>query len=378
MNLLTQFRQRIASLVHVDDPSDIQIGVNGISFGPKTLPLINVFFSENSIYEIQNCPLSHYLSQYELKPGNSLILQHKSDEAICYNVIRLRVENQTIQQGFYEILNNSGERSGIIFTGIFSGSINQPEFINFPESLFAVCLLDAVQSLNDVDWSEIFESIGAFAIFSGEHIPYGTLADCGIFSANTTTFTFSWINEIPQLVTNRKESVPQEAETAYIAALSTSKTPDVAFTQLYRVLEILFAVGLKAKIENSLVTEVLKVMKEFQRISELDMLSTLLERSAISFSSFTLSDFVELFGTHKPEGNYQKITSWLNSESSNPLANPPNDLIATLIYYIRCSLVHSKLGEKEPFLLGPFSDKQTDALCHLVDDARNIVKSLVY
>lgn len=378
MSLLSHFRQRIASLTQIDDPSHIQIGIDGILIGSKTLPLINVFFSENNIHDAASCPLSDYLGQYELKPGHNLILQHKSDEASCYNIIRLRVENQNIQQGFYEILNNSGERNGIVFTGSFSGSIDQPEFISFQESLFAVCLLDAINQLNEVGWSEIFESLGAFAIFSGEHIPYGLLADCGIFSADTTAFTFAWINEIPQAFRSRRENVPQEAETAYIAALSTSNSPDVAFTRLYRVLEILFAVGLKAKIENSPVTEVLKVMKEFQRLSELDMLSTLLERSSIPFSSFTLTDFIELFGTHKPEGNYQKITNWLNSESSNPLANPPNDLVATLIYYIRCSLVHSKLGEREPFLLGPFSDKQIDALCHLVDDVRNIIKSLVY
>lgn len=378
MSLLSHFRQRIASLTQVDDPSHIQIGIDGILIGSKTLPLTNVFFSENNIHDAPNCPLSDYLSQYELKSGHNLILQHKSEEAICYNVIRLRVENQNIQQGLYEILNNSGERNGIIFTGSFSGSIDQPEFISFQESLFAVCLLDAVHSLNEVGWSEIFESLGAFAIFSDEHIPFGSLADCGIFSADNTTFTFAWINEIPQAFISIKENVPQEAETAYIAALSTSNSPDVAFTRLYRVLEILFAVGLKAKIENSPVTEVLKVIREFQRLSELDMLSTLLERSSIPFTSFTLADFIELFGTHKPEGNYQKITNWLNSESSNPLANPPNDLVATLIYYIRCSLVHSKLGEKEPFLLGPFSDKQIDALCHLVDDVRNLIKSLIY
>lgn len=378
MSLLDQFRQRIESLTQIDDTSHIQIECDGILIGSKTLPLINVFFSENNINDTSNCPLSDYLSQYELKPGHNLTLQRKSDEARCYKVIRLRVENQNIQQGLYEILNNSGDRNGIVFTGSFSGSIDQPEFTNFQESLFAVCLLDAVYPLNEVGWAEIFQSLGAFAIFAGEHIPYGLLADCGIFSADTTTFNFFWINDIPQAFRSRRENVPQEAETAYIAALSTSNSPDVAFTRLYRVLEILFAVGLKAKIENSPVTEVLKVMKEFQRLSELDMLSTLLERSSIPFSSFTLTDFIELFGSHKPEGNYQKITNWLNAESSNPLANPPNNLVATLIYYIRCSLVHSKLGEREPFLLGPFSDKQIDALCHLVDDVRNIIKSLVY
>lgn len=378
MSLLGYFRRRIESLTQVDDPSDIQIVSNEILIGSKALPLMGVFFSENNIHDNQICPLSDYLGQYEVKPGHDFTLQCKSDEEIYYRIIRLRVENKNIQQGLYEIFKNNGDRNGIIFTGSFSGSIDQPEFANFQEALFAICLLDSVHPLNEVGWAEIFESLGPFAIFSGDHIPYGLLADCGIFSPDITTFTFSWTNEIPQGFRSRKENVPQEAETAYIAALSTSNSPDVAFTRLYRVLEILFAVGLKAKIENSPVTEVLRVMKEFQRLSELDMLSTLLERSSISFVSFTLTDFIELYGSHKPEGNYQKITNWLNTASSTSLANPPNDLVATIIYYIRCSLVHSKLGEKEPFLLGPFSGRQLDALCHLVDDVRNVIKSLVY
>ncbi|GKT10342.1 hypothetical protein [Desulforhabdus sp. TSK] len=245
--------------------------------------------------------------------------------------------------------------------------------------MLAVCLLDAIHLVNEVGWAEIFEAIGSFAIFTEEQVPYGLLADCGIFSPETRSFTFSWINEIPQGFRSRKGNIPQDAETAYIAALSSSRAPDIAFTRLYRVLEILFAVGLKTKIERSPVTEVLRVMKDFQRLSELDMLSTLLEGSSIRLPSFTLADFKELYGEHKPEGNYQKIAKWLNAaSSSSPFANPPDDLVATLIYYIRCSLVHSKLGEKEPFLLGPFSDNQIDALCHLVDDLRDIIKSLIY
>lgn len=378
MSLLTHFRQRIASLTQIDEASHIQIGIDGILIGSKTLPLENVFFSEDSIRDSQSCPLSDYLEQYEVKPGHEFTLQCKSDDALSYKVIRLRVENQNIQHGFYEILNNNSERNGIIFTGSLSGSIDQPNLTEFQEALFAICLLDAVRPLNEVGWSDIFESLGPFAIFTGEYISYGLLADCGIFSPDITTFSFSWTNEIPQVFRSRKDNIPQEAETAYIAALSNSGSPDVAFTRLYRVLEILFAVGLKTKVENSPVTEVLRVMKEFQRLSELDMLKTLLENSSTNFVSFTLIDFTELYGSHKPEGNYQKITNWLNTASSTPLANPPDDLVSMIIYYIRCSLVHSKLGEKEPFLLGPFSVKQIDALSHLVDDLRSIINSLVY
>lgn len=378
MNLLTRFRQQIASLSQIDNADSIEISANNISIGSVILPLTNVFFNENDINNRQSCPLSDYLSQYELKSGDNFVLQHKSDNASRYEIIRLQVKNQNIQHGFYEISSSSGERQGMIFTGSFSGSIVQPEFIGFQESLFALCLLDAVRPLDPIGWSEIFESLGAFGVFSVEHVPYSLLADCGIFSADTTTFTFAWVNEIPQTFTRRRENVPQEAETAYIDALTKSNSPDVAFTLLYRVLEILFAVGLKVKIENSLVTEVINVIKQFERNSEFQMLSTLLEGSSIPFSSFTRADFIELYGTHKPEGNYNGISTWLNSTSSNPRANPPNNLVPTLIYYIRCSLVHSKLGDKEPFLLGPFSDKQKDALCHLVDDLRNIIKSLVY
>jgi len=376
MNLLDKFIQQIA-LITARDPSDIQIKSNEILIGSDRLPLINVFFSENIIFDNPNYILD-YLTQHELKPGDNLTLQCKHDKTIYYTVIRLQIKNQNIQQGCYETLNNSGDRNGIIFTGSFFGSINQPEFTSFQEILFSICLLSSIHPLQEISWAGIFESLGSFAIFTGENIPYSSLADCGIFPASIEPFTFSWANEIPQDFRNRKDDVPQEAEKAYIAALSTSISPGVAFIQLYRAFEILFAVGLKEKIKNSAVTEVLKVMRDFKSLAELDMLSNLLNKPSISFYSFTPTDFITLFGSHKPEGTYQKITDFLYPKSSCFPAKFPNNLVATIIYYIRCSLIHSKLGEKEPFLLEPFSDKKINALCNLVEDMRNIIKSLVY
>ena len=91
MSLLGSFIQRIASLAQVDDPSHIQIETDGILIGSKTLPLINVFFSENNIQDQQGSPLSDYLDQFEVSPENDLMLQSKTDETIRYKVTRLRV-----------------------------------------------------------------------------------------------------------------------------------------------------------------------------------------------------------------------------------------------------------------------------------------------
>jgi len=40
-------------------------------------------------------------------------------------------------------------------------------------------------------------------------------------------------------------------------------------------------------------------------------------------------------------------------------------------------LVHSKIGDTERFLFGPFFGPRADALHHLVEDTRAIIKDLI-
>jgi hypothetical protein len=379
MALLNVFLQKICTLFGINDVTQVLNSGDHLSIGSKSLPLIDIFFRENGTRENTDSQLELYLNQFEIKPGSVKSIHHKNDSTNCFHIVKLHVLNENIQHGFFELTESDGTRIGFVFTGKFAGSIDQPDLTGFPEAIFAICVLDADSTLNEITgWEEVFEAIGPFAVCHKENVLQNSLAEYGIFTHSPNTFMFSWDNLIASTLRPIKHSIPHEAQMAYVAALKQSNSPDIALVNLYRTFEVLFAVGLKDKILQSAPNDVIKIFRDLKSLSELDMLSTLLEQSHVSFTHFTLTDFCSLFGTHKPEDKYRDISAWFTANSSQRNVYPPNDLRAKIIYYIRCSLVHSKLGEKEPFLIGPYTNQQTLALSNIIEDIRSIIKSLIY
>lgn len=368
MNLLNRFMQNIANICGVSFESIHQDG-NKIFVGSHELPFLGVFFEEGS----PETKLTDYFNTYEEDPKiTGKILTAKQGNSV-FNVRGLNADNKYIDAGIYEITEiNSGKT--VVFTGSFNNVCENLDLTCFPEILLAIAVLEKTRCADSVSWMNILECLGPFVIFQNDP-PLLSLAECGLSFRRQNTFSFTWSNSLPTVVQTRKPGIPSEAETAYLAALHDSVTADIAFLRLYRVLEILFAGTYKDEIAKADLCKVISLIQNFQSMSELDTLKKLVEKSTSSFTHFTNTDFNNLFAGHQPGGNYTKITNWL-SNTSNTI--PPDEIRALIIYYVRCSLVHSKLTGKEPFLIGPFSFNQEEALNHLVEDTRELIKGLLY
>ena len=373
MNLSERLIANIAQLFGIDDISQITIQGNSVSIAGNDLSCENVLFNER--LGGSQSSLSDYLAEYNVGP--ELSISHITDVTLGFNVQKLRLINGEIRHGFYTLESSEGSPKGVVFTGLCSGSLEEPNLTMFPEVIFALCILEPCGVLEEVKgWAPIFEALGPFAVLCKEELPICPLAECGIFGSESNPFSFHWDNELPRTIQTPNRETPPEAEAAYVAALANSNTPGIAFTQLYRVLEIYFAIGLRERIKNSDIREVLKEMKRFKDLSELTMLSTLLAPIPVPFSKFTATDFRKLYGTHTPtSSNYAPIKDWL---AKTPMTIPSGNLRALLIYYVRCSLVHSKLGETEPFLMEPYTIDQVESLSRIIEDMRTIIQHLLY
>jgi hypothetical protein len=376
MSLRQKFTQQIAAMYGVSNLSNVGIDSESITIGSHSLPLVDVFFKGVTIPS-QSIPLFDYLDRFLCDPDDNRIFREKLTSSEYCTVIPLRVENEMIQHGFHILSDTDGTSIGTLFTGKFASSHAQPDLTEFRDAILAVCAFDPISGASvGLDWHGLFESFGAFAICNSATVPYGLLAESGLFSRDTRRVDFSWSSWPPQTMRKRQDGIPDEAERAYIEALSCSGGPDIAFTRLYRVMEVLFAFGLKAKVNGAKVNEVLRIFREFKDLSELKMLTSLLDGKSCPFTSFTLDDFKALYKSHRPDQKYDKLGKWL--DNSKQTCFPNQEVIPSLIYYVRCSLVHSKLDEKEPFLLGPFTHEEHVALQHITEDLRDIVRSLIY
>jgi hypothetical protein len=369
MSLLNCFKQNIASICDVPINS-IQLDNDKIFVGSHELPFMGVFFNQGSSV-IQSIDYFGDFKKDSSTTGKILIKNRNNQDLY---VRELNVLNQDIDSGVYEIRGLDGSRI-VVFTGSISGTSANPDLTLFPEVLIAIAVLGKTRCADSVNWGNILESLGPFVISSTDPPPLLSLGECGLSLRRQQTFSFTWSNSLPEIAQTIKTGIPKEAETAYLAALHDSTTADVAFLRLYRVLEILFAGTYKDEIANADLSKIIALIQLLNSTSELDTLKKLVDKSTLNFTHFTKTDFDTLFPGHRPKGNYAKIANWLNDETSTI---PMSEIRALIIYFIRCALVHSKMNEKEPFLIGPFSCYQETALNNLVDDTREIIKSLLY
>lgn len=368
MNLLTRFIQNIADICGVPG-EQIQPDSDKIIVGSHELPLVGVFFNEST----SATQLTDYFDAYEEDAHIIGKILSKAPSHDILTVSGLNVLNKNIDPGVYEINRIDGKKI-VVFTGSISNTSENPDLTSFPEILLAIAVLSKIRCVESVSWADILEGLGPFVIFSTDS-PLFAFGECGLSFRRQNAFSFAWSNSLPSVAQVTKSGTPEEAETAYLAALHDSATADVAFLRLYRVLEILFAGTYKNQIANAPLSKVIALIQLFQSTSELDTLKRLLDTSTLNFTRFKNTDFDALFLKHRPQGNYTKITTWLNDAATTI---PPPEIRAFIIYYIRCALTHSKMTEKEPFLIGPFSLAQEEALKNLVEDTREIIKSLLF
>lgn len=369
MTLLELFIENIADICGVSGES-IQQDDDKILLGSHELPFTDVFFKKDT----STSQWIDYLNAYEKDPllDGKILLKKKNDDFL--NIHGLNVLNQNIDAGIYEINGIDGKRI-VVFTGSINDATSEnPDLTSFPEVLLAIAVLGKIRCAGSVSWANILEGLGPFVIFS-TGCPLLSLGECGLSLRQQNTFSFTWNNNLPPVAQTRKPNIPEEAEKAYIVALQDSTTADIAFLRLYRVLEILFAGTYKDEIVNADLSKVIALIQQCNSTSELNTLRKLVDNSNYKFMFFTKNNFNILFKNHQPQGNYAKITNWLNNTTTTI---PPHEIRALIIYYIRCALVHSKMNEKEPFLIGPFSYDQEDALKHLVEDTRGIIKDLLF
>lgn len=360
--------QNIANICGVSVESIQQDG-SKIIVGSHELPLANVFFNEIN----SSTQLTDYFNAHEEDSAFAGKIIPKYDSKNILNVSGLNVSNEDVDAGVYEISGIDGKKI-VVFTGSISGTSGNPDLTSFPEVLLAIAVLDKIRCADSVSWASVLEGLGPFVVYPGTP-PLISLGECGLYVRRQNTFSFTWNNSIPSADRARKLEIPEEAESAYLAALQDSATGDVAILRLYRVLEILFAGIYKNEIANADLAKVIALIQFFQSTSELDTLRRLVDKSTFNFTRFTKTDFDILFSGHRPQGNYIKIAKWLDDATITTL---PSHTRAHIIYYLRCALIHSKMTEKEPFLIGPFSQKQEEALKHLVEDMRDIIKDLLF
>jgi hypothetical protein len=95
------------------------------------------------------------------------------------------------------------------------------------------------------------------------------------------------------------------------------------------------------------------------------------------FTRFSLQDFDSIFSSgHVPQNSsaYTTLITWVSKRKAH---HPPDECRAQLLYYVRNALVHSKLGDRDPFLFGPYEGPRAEALVHLVSDMRDLIRDLI-
>lgn len=377
MSLTQIFQTAISAICSIDCSLTYDVDTS-ILLGNGTSLSLDVFFHDNNFtagHILQNFLDNHSKSF----TGTHSIIQDKSS-CKTYRVESITSKSVAVESGFYIINYRETERI-LIFNGYQQDETHDVDYSNFPEVIFALCMLNPkFEVSNPINWKNIFATLGPFAIFPTEQIPYAALACYGIFVESETSSTNLFSNILPESLVNIKSPIPIEAERVFAEALASSDSPDIVFIQLYRVFELLFALGIKKRYVIAQENEILSIVQEFKNLTEVSMLKTLFSHYPldISLNLFTPLNFQALFAQRIPTRQiYEPIRQWLVSPTRRA-GTPPYELAALLIYYMRCSLVHGKIGDNEPFIIRPFSSSQLSALNNLLLDTICIIKVLIF
>lgn len=292
-----------------------------------------------------------------------------------FKIIRLNCLQTIVEAGVFSWADARGG-AAYLFTGTFGDTRGELSLDNTcPELILALaCFGDFSSTSPGYDWQSILEACGPFVCCYGE-VPYLRLAEAGFFPVSAITLRRLFVPVTSTLP--RRTDLSSVVLSAYTEALRAVDGPDVTFLRLYRIFELHFAETTKAKISSARIDEVYSMLLAIQSQSELDLLRSIIANSNASFVKFKKSDYRNLFINHTPRREtYRELINWLKDPISSE--NLPDKCRASLIYYIRCALVHSKIGDGELFLFGPYDGLRLDALQHLVEDVLDLIRSILF
>ncbi|MFM5585317.1 hypothetical protein ACET8Y_21775 [Aeromonas veronii] len=374
-------------------PGSILFADQAFSYANNPLDLEGVFFddgiSHEEIVAYLNSFTYSFIDDYHFK------VVSPSDSFEFYKVENI---NKQLPPGIYTILGGNTSDSCVVFTGDFDNGFAQIDLTAMPEIIFAILLFSAPQNHtipNNVSWEAVFSALGSFIYVNYSTFDVRSLYPYGLFynsNHNSVAYAKDFRgNEIlsnTAIVKKVNSSIPatvlEPALKAYSNVLLTSSAIELDFVNLHRVFEVLYAWALKKYIGNiseeliyDLVSKNGKNNKP-SMTSERSMTCNIVSHSGLSLlNNLTNQDILDLFGVTassdlNAKGNFDK---WL---SNNPAAVINAELIGEILYFVRCSLVHSKVTSSEIYLMGPFSSVQKNVLEKLVNIQRDILERLLY
>lgn len=292
-------------------------------------------------------------------------------------VQRLRCMDSGIDAGVFALTTADPSERFVVFTGSFGTTVSQPDLSDYPELVLSLALLAPVKQLaGPPSWTALLECLGPLVIFGTSRRDYA-LAEVGLTVTAAISYRVRTVPVSAQTVREVRSGVPSEAVHAYVQTLCAQDGADVVFLRAFRICELLIAKTAQTEIAAANLAEVYKRIRAIQSSSEHDMVRKVLIGCGGAFATFTKQDFEALFGTHRPaRENYTKITKWLDAANANDI--PPVDVAASIVYYIRCALVHAKMGDNEPFLFPPFQGASATAIEHLADDLVGWTRTLLF
>lgn len=378
MALEIEIKEKIASIVGIRTD---QIECDGAVFTDAaasfSLDVLSVFFPDAGSEEKAIEEFNAYCCKYTYDANHDCFISTEDvNDRIFFK--QLSVRNQSLDVGIHDLqVSNYTKQPYISIAG--GRTESEIDLSRYKEILYVMPKLQLIEGYEgSLGWTELLNCFGTFVVYfdDRDRICDG-LVEYGLFPHRTKNFSLAWESSPDFKLNFPKIDVPTEAIRAYSAALEISDNPEIAFFLIYRAFEVLFAPSIKEKVSTADVREVIRFISNKKTTTELELLKLVIENSSYSFSEFTIGDLVCLVDKKHWKGdNYSVILGETNGKPPTDLI--PNSIIAPAIYIVRCAIVHSKLDSESAALLPPYTLPEINALTHLVEDVRGLLKCLLF
>lgn len=330
-----------------------------------------------------------FIDSFSLEKNNDVIKFFKEgEEYYLSRVFNENVRNQQTDNIYH--LNSNGNK-----VSYFSAT-NTNIYFDSHIWLLALFLLEQDTDIPTLDmnsgWPAIYERIGPFLISNVSNFSDCDLYRYGIFTSRPLgdeVVQHQWKDvEHGVDLSSPKPDIPIEAINAYKEALRISTTVDLSYINLFKVIEVLYAWGLKHQVNLITLDNIYNALREGSVTSEISMVKYIRQASGVtSLSHFTRADFKKLFpqfDSNRPK-NYKVLKRWLDTANFNVVAVNSGkddikdfDYISEIFYYIRCALVHSKLDATGHSIRAPYSKDMYIALNKMVCELRHVIDRIMY
>jgi len=376
----------------------------------KFIPSVS-FFNENICFPISRDPLSvddliileeaeaeghgvfdlkTYIDSFSIEVINDVIKFCREEEVYFFT----RAYNENVRHlhtdGVYSL--NSSDGNQVLYFSALEFNVRFNKYF----WLLALFLLEQDSDVPNLEksagWPAIYEKIGPFIVSNENNFVDCDLYRHGIFTSmplGDEVVQHQWKGIAQDLsLSSPKQGVPLEAVNAYKEALRISTTVDLSYINLFKVIEVLYAWGLKEQVNLISLDNIYNALREGSVTSELSMVKYIRQASGVNvLSYFTRNDFKKLFPlfeSNKPQ-NYKAMKKWLDGNGFNTVAiNSPKDdiknfdFISEIFYYVRCALVHSKLDASAHSIRAPYSKDVYIALNKMVHELRHMIDMVMY